>query len=150
LVTVLLGDPGVSQVAAVAATLMSTALLVVNAYMKDVDPGRQAELHKKTASALWNIRESYLSLLTDLRDRGTDCSVVRRKRDELQSTLSTIYASAPRTTSRAYGQARSGLKESEELTFCDEEIDKYLPEVLRKCAPALPAVPRSSAARPVE
>lgn len=132
LLTALLGDPKITYLATVAAAVVSTILLVLSAYMKDVDPGQQAEKHKKTASELWDIRESYLSILTDLHDRNIDISAAREKRDALQARLVGIYAAAPRTTSKAYGIASDGLKNHEEMTFSDEEIDKFLPMALRR------------------
>lgn len=132
LLTAILGDPKISHEATVVSTLFSTALLVLTAYMKDVDPGQQAEKHKKTASELWDIRESYLSILSDLHDGGLDITESREKRDELQSRLATIYSTAPRTNSKAYGIASNGLKAQEEMTFSDEEIDKFLPATLRR------------------
>lgn len=136
LITALLGDPKVTQVATVVSTLFSTVLLVLTAYMKDVDPGQQAEKHKKTASELWDIRESYLSMLTDLHDGSLDIAATRKKRDELQTRLASIYATAPRTNAKAYGIASDGLKAQEEMTFSDEEIDKFLPATLRRASPA--------------
>jgi len=132
LLTALLGDPKVTYVAMVAAAVVSTILLVLSAYMKDVDPGQQAEKHKKTASEHWDIRESYLSILADLHDGHLDISVAREKRDDLQERLVGIYATAPRTTSRAYGIASEGLKNHEEMTFSEDEIDKFLPAALRR------------------
>jgi len=73
-----------------------------------------------------------------LHDNHLDISVAREKRDELQSKLVGIYAAAPRTTSKAYGIASNGLKNQEELTFSDEEIDKFLPAALRRTS-SLPA-----------
>lgn len=136
LITALLGDPKVVQIATVVSTLFSTVLLVLTAYMKDVDPGQQAEKHKKTASELWDIRESYLSMLTDLHDGNLDIAATREKRDELQTRLASIYSTAPRTNAKAYGIASDGLKSQEELTFSDEEIDKFLPATLRRASPA--------------
>lgn len=136
LITALLGDPNVAQIATVVSTLFSTVLLVLTAYMKDVDPGQQAEKHKKTASELWDIRESYLSMLTDLHDGNFDIGATREKRDELQTRLASIYSTAPRTNAKAYGIASDGLKSREELTFSDEEIDKLLPATLRRASPA--------------
>lgn len=136
LITALLGDPKVTQIATVVSTLFSTVLLVLTAYMKDVDPGQQAEKHKKTASELWDIRESYLSMLTDLHDGNLDIAATRKKRDELQTRLASIYATAPRTNAKAYGIASDGLKAQEEMTFSDEEIDKFLPATLRRASPA--------------
>lgn len=136
LITALLGDPKVTQIATVVSTLFSTVLLVLTAYMKDVDPGQQAEKHKKTASELWDIRESYLSMLTDLHDGNLDIAATRKRRDELQTRLASIYATAPRTNAKAYGIASDGLKAQEEMTFSDEEIDKFLPATLRRASPA--------------
>lgn len=132
LLTALLGKPDVSHFATVVSALVSTILLVLTAYMKDVDPGQQAEKHKKTASELWDIRESYLSMLSDLHDGNLDIDLTREKRNELQTRLASIYASAPRTNAKAYGIASDGLKSQEEMTFSDEEIDKFLPATLRR------------------
>lgn len=132
LIAALLGDPKISYGATLASAIISTVLLVLSAYMKDVDPGQQAEKHKKTAAELWDIRESYLSMLTDLRDGGLDLQAARGKRDELQERLVSIYATAPRTTAKAYGVASDGLKRREELTFSDEEIDQFLPAKIRR------------------
>jgi len=132
LVTVLIGEPETSKIAAVVSAIISTVLLILNAYIKDVDPGQQAEQHKKTATELWNIRESYLSLLADLRAVEVDMGLIREKRDELQTELAGIYSSAPRTSPKAYKYAGQGLKLREEMTFSDDEIDKFLPATLRK------------------
>jgi hypothetical protein len=136
LLTALLGDPKVTYGAMLTSTVFSTALLILSAYTKDVDPGQQAEKHKKTASELWNIRESYLSILSDLRDGHLGIAAVRDKRDELQARLAGIYAAAPRTTSKAYSIASDGLKNQEEMTFSDEEIDRLLPAALRRSSTA--------------
>lgn len=120
--------------ATVAATIVSMVLLALNAYAKDVDPGQQAEKHKKTASQLWNVRESYLSLLADLHDTKLSVEDARGKRDELQVQLAAIYETAPRTNAKAYQDASNGLKEREELTFTDKEIDAFLPNALRRSA----------------
>jgi hypothetical protein len=132
LVTVLIGEPDTSQIAAIISAIISTMLLVLNAYIKDVDPGQQAEQHKKTATELWDVRESYLSMLADLQAARVDIDHIRNKRDELQEKLTGIYSSAPRTTPKAYKYASRGLKIREEMTFTDEEIDKFLPEILRR------------------
>ena len=132
LITAVLGSKDVSYAATVASAILSTMLLALNTYTKDADPGQQAEKHKKTASELWDIRESYLSILTDLHDGHMDLATARQRRDGLQSRLVTVYASAPRTSSEAYTDASQGLKSREELTFSDKEIDAFLPAVLRR------------------
>lgn len=132
LITAVLGSKDVSYAATVVSAILSTILLALNTYTKDADPGQQAEKHKKTASELWDIRESYLSILTDLHDGHIDLATGRQRRDDLQSRLATVYASAPRTSPDAYADASHGLKNQEELTFSDKEIDTFLPAVLRR------------------
>ncbi len=132
LVAAIFGDPKVSHIALIIATILSTALLALNAYMKEVDLGQQAEKHKMTASELWDIRESYLSILTDLHDGHIDVEASRDRREKLQARLAAIYAAAPRTLPKAYKEASIGLKENEELTFSDEEIDAFLPKSLQR------------------
>jgi hypothetical protein len=110
--------------------LTSTVLLGLNAYMKDNDPGQLSERHKKVATELWNIRESYLSVLTDLRSGGAEDGL-RSRRDELQAKLATIYETAPRTMDKAYENAQRGLQKKEELTFSTGELDALLPAALR-------------------
>jgi hypothetical protein len=131
LIVAVFGDTATSRVAAIVSAFLSTALLALNTYTKDVDPGTTAERHKETASKLWLIRESYLSLITDIRAHGVPAEAVRRRRDALQEALGEVYAAAPRTTVSSYADASSALKDREELTFSVEEIDKFLPAPLR-------------------
>lgn len=132
LVAAIFGDPEVNRVAVIISTLLSTILLIFNTYMKEIDLGQQAEMYKKTASELWDVRESYLSILTDIHDGQIDSDASRIKRDQLQSRLVAIYATAPRTLQKAYKNASVGLKKREELTFSDDEIDAFLPGPLRR------------------
>jgi len=132
LITTLLGSPDQSKFAAVMAAVISTALLALNTYTKDIDLGRSAEKHKETAVQLWAVRESYLSLLADMRAGIASPSDVCSLRDELQIRLECIYSAAPRTVDAAYKKAGIALKEREEFTFSDAEIDRFLPDVLRR------------------
>jgi hypothetical protein len=50
-----------------ATALLSVSLLIVNSYVKELKPGQDAQLHREAASDIWNIRQSYLSLLTERR-----------------------------------------------------------------------------------
>ncbi len=112
--------------------LLSVGMLILNSYAKDLNPGAEAQKHREAAADLWNVRESYLSLLTDIRDPTVQLVKLRTRRDELQAQLHKIYKSAPRTDDEAYGKAQTALKENEELTFSDAEIDAFLPAPLRK------------------
>lgn len=111
---------------------LSAILFALNAYTKDFDLGELAQKHKEAANRLWAVRESYLSLLTDMAGHTITVAEIMRQRDELQKALEFIYNSAPRTNDAAYEKAKQGLKVNEELTFSDKEIDLYLPEKLRR------------------
>ena len=96
-----------------------------------------AEAHRDTAAQLWEVRESYISLITDLMSGAISASDARARRDELQVLTGDAYATAPRTTRRAFMKASSGLKDREELTFASDEIDPFLPEALRLGKPVV-------------
>ena len=69
-----------------------------------------SQKHKATASSLWNIRETYLSLLTDMNSGLISAENVILKRDQLQQELLAIYESSPRTVPKAYTKAQKALK----------------------------------------
>jgi SMODS and SLOG-associating 2TM effector domain family 4 len=121
-----------TPVFAYATALLSFGTLLLNSYMKDLDPGAAAQKHREAASDIWNMREAYLSLLTDIRDGAIPLDALRKRRDELQTQLHRIYRIAPHTDGKAYGQAQDALKNKEDLTFSDAEIDALLPSPLRR------------------
>lgn len=139
LIAVIFGDASQSKIAAGITALVSTVLLALNAYTKDVDPGQIAQKHKAAADQLWAIREAYLSLLTDIRSGDISIEAVRARRDQLQADLAAAYSAAPRTSSAGYSRASKALKVSEDLTFSDAEIDQFLPISLRRAQSLPPA-----------
>jgi hypothetical protein len=111
---------------------VSLLTLIVSGYMKGFDPGAAAQKHRDTAADLWTIRESYLSLLTDIVSGAVTDDVARERRDNLQTALAAIYKSAPGTTPKAYGIAQRGLQKLEDHTFNPGEIDRFLPSALKR------------------
>jgi len=93
--------------------------------------GEEMQQHRDTAAKLWSLRESYLSLIVDLKASVSTVVEGRVRRDGLQETAESILADAPRTTSKAYMRAQNALKNKEDLTFTDREIDLLLPVQLR-------------------
>ena len=112
--------------------IISAALVLLNTYLKSKDLGAIAQQHSNAASDIWNVRECYLSMLTDLKMDDVSVENVRKKRDKIQEKLAPIYKGSPRTISKAYKEATKALKLNEEMTFSDEEIDCFLPVELRK------------------
>ncbi|ELI9681037.1 TPA: SLATT domain-containing protein [Vibrio vulnificus] len=121
--------PEVGYVSAV----ISLVLTILNAYVKKYDLGGLSQKHADAASSLWNIRESYLSLITDMNSGAISDDDARTKRDALQTTLHKLYKGSPNTNvGKAYQMTSKALKNNEELTFSDEEIDMFLPASQRK------------------
>lgn len=87
--------------------------------------------HRDVASNLWDVRESYISLIADMMSGQISDADARKRRDELQSLARDVYAAAPRTSGKAFVRAQDGLKNNEEMTFTTREIDLFLPEALR-------------------
>lgn len=112
--------------------VLSTILLVLNSYTKDYDLGEIAQKHRQAGAELWIIREKYLSLLTDLRIGIVSLDVICSCRDQLVDNLHAVYSGAPSTNYKAYVEAQKALKELEDMTFSDNEIDAFLPRELKR------------------
>jgi hypothetical protein len=126
---------GAGKIGATIGIIVSTALLVLNAYTKDYDLGELAQKHKQSANGLWLIREKYLSLITDLLMGEKPLESLQSERDALLERLFSTYSGAPSTTHQAYRKAQEALKKYEDMTFTDEEINAFLPKELRKHEP---------------
>ncbi len=113
-----------------ATAILSFMTLFVSAYLKDFDLGSTAQKHRDAAAKLWNVRECYFSLLTDLPTIDRKLAVERR--EELQTMLASLYLSAPQTDGAAYVEAQERLQNMEDLTFSEEEIDSFLPLSLKR------------------
>lgn len=124
----LLGSPQITTLAT-----SSVALLVswMSLGAKTFKFEEEANAHRDTAARLWNVRESYISLIADLMSEEVSDRDARARRDALQTASHEIYLSAPRTSDRAYKKARKGLQDNEEMTFTCHEIDLFLPAALR-------------------
>jgi hypothetical protein len=112
--------------------LVSLGTVGLTVYMKGFDPGAIAQKHRDTAADLWPIRESYLSLLTDIVGKEESLTSIRERRNALQASLAAIYKGAPHTDKKAYGDAQIALQKNEEYTFSDDELDRFLPRSLRR------------------
>ena len=123
---------GTGAAGAVIGVVVSTILLVLNAYTKNYDLGELGQKHRQAAADLWLIREKYLALITDLRVGKEGIEKITNRRDGLLEDLHGIYSGAPSTTYKAYRKAQEALTQHDEMTFSDAEIDALLPSELRK------------------
>lgn len=129
ILVILFGDGKVFQFLA---AFFSTILLGLTLYSKDFNLLAIAEKHKQAALDILEIREKILSLLVDIRIGNKDIEQLQQTRDELNEQLVNTYRGAPKTINKAYEIGSKALKENEEFTFSDAEIDKFLPESLRR------------------
>jgi hypothetical protein len=132
--SLLLAALGDSHMSTIVGAAISTVLLGFTLYFKEASLGEQAQKHTLVASKLWGVRESLLSLLVDMKD-GRAVDEIRNVRDRLNDSLEEIYRAAPKTNSTAYGDAQKALKQSEELFFTDDELNRMLPKELRTKRP---------------
>lgn len=123
---------GSGNTGATIGVVISTALLVLNAYTKNYDLGELAQKHKQAANDIWLIREKYLSLLTDLAIGKKSLNILQDERDKLLAELHSAYTGSPSTDYAAYKKAQEALKKNEDMTFSDEEIDAFLPKELKR------------------
>ncbi|MGW4464759.1 SLATT domain-containing protein [Micromonospora sp. NPDC004704] len=127
----LLGNFVSPQIASLVTSFIALIVTALTLATQSFKFGEESEAHRDIASRLWDVRESYLSLIADLMSGATSASDARERRAKLQEATRAAYTDAPRTTSKAYGKAQDGLKNNEELTFTSREIDLFLPEALR-------------------
>lgn len=110
--------------------VFSTLSLAITLFTKEYNVDEKIISHQKSADDLWLIREKYLSLLTDIGQisNGEIC----KRRDGLVEESSMIYKAALPTSAKAYVRAQNKIKNEEYQFFTDEELDKMLPNHLRK------------------
>ncbi|MBD2319732.1 SLATT domain-containing protein [Phormidium tenue] len=129
---------GEQKIGTIIGAIFSTITLGLTIYTKDFDLGKISKSHVDTATKLWNVRELYISLITDIKVKSLTLDKIKLTRDKLQEELSLIYQNAPRTNYKAYELASKSLSkhgqinQGEEMTFSDEEIDRFLPKDLRR------------------
>ncbi|KUF08611.1 SLATT domain-containing protein [Leucobacter sp. G161] len=124
----LTGDPVVTSMVTSSIALLVTWISLGTKTFRFAD---ESDEHRAIASQLWDLRESYISLIADLMAGSVSEAEGGRRRDELQEEVRGTYSSAPRTSPKAFARAQGGLKNNEEMTFTSREIDLFLPETLR-------------------
>ena len=109
-------------------TLMATGFSIYDLSSTDKD---DLNNHKNAAFRLLNMREQYLLLIVDYKDQLIDDDGLIDKRNTLLLQLMKVYEECPKTTDKDYVLAKKALKESEEYTFNQGEIELLLPLNMR-------------------
>ena len=118
------------KLSAILGAVLSLVLLIINTYTKNANLVEIAQEHQRASDLLWDIREQYVSLLTDF--ELLDTTTIMDKRDELQHRTWVVYSNSPRTDSKSYKEAQKALKTEEEQTFSEDEIDVMLANSIRR------------------
>ena len=112
------------------AGLASAISLALNLYSKDFKLQADARAHKDAADELWDIKEDYVSLLTDMDVLSFE--EIQNKRHALKEAISQINKKYPGTDRRSYKKAQKSLKKEEEQTFNAGEAEKLIPTNLQR------------------
>jgi hypothetical protein len=104
---------GHGQIPAVIAAVLASLALVILLVHLTIDFETTAQAHARCSARLWDIRERYRSLLSDLNDGVLDVGEARRRRDKLMEELGAIYESIPITHLDASRQIPGAAGESD-------------------------------------
>ena len=122
---------GQARFAVVAAVLSGAALAMFAVYVA-INLEARINAHRWCASRLWLMREKYRALLSEMRDGMLTPEAVRERRDQLFTEMQALDDHAPLIDLPTYQSARQALATSAEAVLTDEEIDRFLPQSLRK------------------
>jgi hypothetical protein len=111
---------------AVLAALALVTLLINLTFNLDAS----VRAHSASAARLWQIREHYNAVLSDLHDGAIDANLARQRRDALTVEMHDFLEHAPAVAAQSYPPADQGPADEPILT--DQQIDLFLPKSLHK------------------
>lgn len=117
LVAILVGNNLMIEI--ITPALALTLLCVAKNNVKEI-----AQKHAASAHNMWDVRECYLSLLTDINTGELTNNEIRLKRDALQYQLSFVYRGSPRVLSNAYQKAKRDLDRVDDMNFLNQDTEK--------------------------
>ena len=91
--------------------------------------------HASSAARLWQIREQYSAVLSDLHDGAIDANVARHRRDALALEMHDFLEHAPAVAAQTSPLADQATVNEPALT--DQQIDLFLPKSLHKVSGAV-------------
>lgn len=112
--------------------LLSFAALFVNLFFESFNLKNMIAEHKKTANEIVGIRNELQVLLMDIRLREKSFEFLENEYKRLLKSMKEIYKTAPQTSKEAVEMASKALKNLNENSYSDDEIDILLPKSLRK------------------
>lgn len=113
-------------------TITAFVTTAISAYLTSFDYKGMAMANKVVATKLVMQRDNLLILLAKIKFRQQSVQVLTTEFNMLQKRTHDIYIDAPNTTSKAVGMAEISLKYNKDGTYTDAEVDKLLPNSLRR------------------
>lgn len=104
----------------------------ISLYSFGNDHFAQSRRHSASGKKFLAIKDAYISLLSDMQNGNMIRKEFTIRRDDLQKQFITQCEYAPQTCSCDYKKASKGLNEGKECPSAEPEIDKFLPEALRR------------------
>ena len=111
--------------------ILSFITIFIAAYNKSFDLKALAGNNKVAANQLIGIRNEMLQIISDLHLMNKQPEEINGEFVKLMKRLNKLYVEAPTTTDEAVKRATEGLREKNEYTYTDDEIDCFLPPILR-------------------
>ncbi len=111
--------------------VLSFITIFVAAYNKSFDLKTLSGNNKTTANELIVIRNEMLQIISDLHMMKKQPETINDEFIKLMKRLNKLYVEAPSTTEVAVNKATKALKEKHEYSYTDEEINRFLPPMLR-------------------
>ena len=110
---------------------LSFVTLAITAYYKSFNLKSIGYGNKVSANEFLVIRNRLLRIIADIHIHRKSCEEIEEDFSRVMETLDNLYVHAGQTTDDAVKMAMKGLKEREEYTYSNEEIDRFLPPQLR-------------------
>ena len=117
--------------ALIATAISAVATVVFVVWQGSFDPAGKENQQRTAAKELLWIREQLLLLIMDCHMPSVPLQQLQKCLETINRELTAVYKFAPNTSPEAYSLADKSLK-SGHFTFSDDEIDGFLPSVLRK------------------
>ena len=112
--------------------VLSFITIFCGAYFKSFALQDMIEKNRNTAHRIICFRNDLITLLTKIHLKAGTPEELTEEYKVILEKLNEAYASALDTTRKAVNEAAIALKDRQEFTYSDNEIDRFLPSHLRK------------------
>lgn len=105
---------------------------LISIYLKSFDFRGLHQNHRSSAVELFSLKEEIISTLCDIKSSNISKEELVKKRKEINARYLTICKKALDPKNRAFKKARRILQIQGNSVYTNEEINSYLPTLLRK------------------